>query len=101
MPAFGGGLGESQPSADGIDGSPQPQTAAGLAEPVTPEPVPKKARTEAVVPPRPAVGGSAPPVPTPITSADVISAGDGAADPVAKYIAETVDYVNYQGSLTL
>ena len=73
----------------------QPQAADELAEPVTPEPAPKKARTEAVVPPRPAVGGSAPPVPTPITSDDVISAGAGAADPVAKYIAETVDYVNY------
>ena len=102
MPAVGGGLGESQLSAEGtqlsaegIDGSPQPQTAAELAEPVTPEPAPKKARTEAVVPPRPAVGGSAPPVPTPITSADVISAGAGTADPVTKYIAETVDYVIY------
>ena len=79
MPAVGGGLGESQPSA-------------GLAElPVTQ--ASKRARTAAVA--RPAAGGSAPPVPTPITSADVISAGAGAADPVAKYIVETVDYVNY------
>ena len=58
MPAVGGNLDESQ--ANGIGGSPQP-------------PAPKKARTEA--PPCPAVGGSAPPVPTPITSADVINAG--------------------------
>ena len=102
LPVAGGGLGDSQLSAEGMGATPQPKTAAAeLAELGRPEPAPKKARTEAVVPPRPAAGGSAPPVPTPITSADVISAGDGAADPVAKYIAETVDYVNYQGSLTL
>ena len=96
LPVVGGGLGESQLSAEGMGETPQPKTAAAeLAELGRPEPAPKKARTEAVVPPRPAAGGSAPPVPTPITSADVISAGDGAADPVAKYIAETVDYVNY------
>ena len=96
LPAVGGGLNESQLSAEGMGETPQPKTAAAeLAELGRPEPAPKKARTEAVVPPRPAAGGSAPPVPTPITSADVISAGDGAADPVAKYIAETVDYVNY------
>ena len=100
LPAVGGGLGESQLSAESM-GESQPQTAGELPEPVTPEPAPKKARTEAVVPPSPAVGGgsdppkSAPPVPTPITSDDVISAGAGAADPVAKYIAETVDYVKY------
>ena len=96
LPAVGGGLNESQLSAEGMGATPQPKTAAAeLAELGRPEPAPKKARTEAVVPPRPAAGGSAPPVPTPITSADVISAGDGAADPVAKYIAETVDYVHY------
>ena len=79
LPAVGGGLNESQLSAEGMGATPQPKTAAAeLAELGRPEPAPKKARTEAVVPPRPAAGGSAPPVPTPITSADVISAGDGA-----------------------
>ena len=84
---------DQEAPSEGASASAMPAVGGGL---VTLEPAPKKARTEAaVVPPRPAVGGSAPPVPTPITSADVISAGAGAADPVAKYIAETVDYVNY------
>ena len=69
LPAVGGGLNESQLSAEGMGETPQPKTAAAeLAELGRPEPAPKKARTEAVVPPRPAVGGSAPLVPTPCFS---------------------------------